>query len=210
MIKLYQAEWCAWCHSVRKLLTELGITYINVNVPAERDDRKEVIALSGQPGIPVLEDGDKVFSTSDEIIEYLRDTYPEAEDGESHAESAYWRLATLTALAPDKALARVKKLLKEHGFVVVAQTRGPKISERLPEEYVILQVTVPAAAVKSVELDPLAHTAVLLPIAVMPVSEGSVVSSADPVGQVWLFAEPQLTKLQSAVKKRLIEVFEEL
>jgi glutathione S-transferase len=210
MIRLYQVEWCPWCHSVREVLTELGITYINVNVPAERDDRAEVIEVSGQPGIPVLQDGDKVFSTSDEIIEYLRDTYPEAEDAESHAESAYWRLATLTDLAPAQALARLKKLLKEHDFVVVAQTRGPRISKRLPEEYVILQAAVPAAAVKAVELDPLAHAAVLLPIAVMPVSEGSVVSSADPVGQVWLFAEPALTKLQAAVKKRLIEVFEEL
>jgi hypothetical protein len=76
---------------------------------------------------------------------------------------------------------------------------------------VLLEVAVPVAAVKSVEIDPLAPAAVLLPIAVMPAGGGgSVVATADPVSQVWLYGEPPLTKIQSAVKKRLVEVLEEL
>jgi len=70
---------------------------------------------------------------------------------------------------------------------------------------------VPVAAVESVEIDPLAPAAVLLPMAVMPADGGgSVVATADPIGQVWLYGEPPLNKIQSAVKKRLVEVFEEL
>ena len=72
-------------------------------------------------------------------------------------------------------------------------------------------MTVPVAAVKTLEIDPLAPVAITFPIAVIPTEDGkSVVASADPVGQVWLYGEPELNKVQAAVKKRLAEVFEEL
>ena len=48
-------------------------------------------------------------------------------------------------------------------------------------------------------------------VAVLPAEGGgSVIASADPVGQVWLYGEPPLYRIQSAVKKRLLEVLEEL
>jgi len=211
MLTLYQAEWCAYCHRVRQAMTELGLTYTIVNVPARREERAELLAISDQEGVPVLTDGDKVLTDSDEIIEYLRATYPAPEDAGDHAAMGAWRAAGVLPLPPRAALARLRKLLEEKGFAVVAQIRGPKISEHLPKEYVLLEVAVPLAAVKSIEIDPLAPTAVLLPMAVIPAENGnSVIASADPVGQVWLYGEPQLNKLQSAVKARLAEVFEEL
>jgi len=102
-------------------------------------------------------------------------------------------------------------LLGEKGFKIVAQIRGPKISELLPKEYVLLEVALPMAAVKSVAIDSLAPVALPLPMAVLPAEGGgSVVASVDPVGQVWLYGEPPLTRIQSAVKQRLAEVLEEL
>ena len=74
----------------------------------------------------------------------------------------------------------------------------------------LLHATVPAAAVKAIELDPTAVSAVLLPLAVVPVEGGSAIVAADPVGQVWLYAEPPLRNVQGAVKKRLGEIFAEL
>ncbi len=75
----------------------------------------------------------------------------------------------------------------------------------------LLEVAVPVAAAKAIELDPLAPAAILLPIAVLPAEGGgSVVATADPVGQVWLYGELPLTRIQGAVKKRLLEVLEEL
>jgi glutaredoxin len=211
MLTLYQAEWCPYCHQVRQLMTELGLTYITVNVQADREARADVMAISDQQGVPVLQDGDKVFSDSDEILEYLRSTYPAPEDAEEHAAAGAWRAAGAVSLAPRAALARLKQLLEEKGFKIIAQVKGPKISERLPKEYVLLYVTAPVAAVKTVEIDPLAPGAVLVPMAVLPTESGtSVIATADPVGQVWLFGEPELTKVQSAVKKRLIEVLDAL
>ena len=211
MLTLYQAEWCPYCHRVRQVLTELGLTYLTVNVAASRDGRAELLAIADQDSIPVLVDGDKIYGDSDEIIEYLRATYPAPEDAGEHAAFGAWRAAGAVSLAPRAALARLKELLEEKGFKIVTQVKGPKISERLPKEYVLLHVAAAGAAVKTVEIDPLAPGAVLLPMAVIPAESGtSVIASADPVGQVWLFGEPELNRVQSAVKKRLIEVLDEL
>src|SRR5665647_2343330 len=188
MLTLYQVEWCPYCHRVRQVMTELGLTYITVNVQADRDKRADVMAISDQAGVPVLQDGDKVFSDSDEILEYLRSTYPAPEDAKEHAALGAWRAAGALSIAPRVALARLRQLLEEKGFKIVAQIKGPKISELLPQEYVLLEVAVPVAADGG----------------------GSVVATADPIGQVWLYGEPPLNKIQSAVKKRLVEVFEEL
>jgi glutaredoxin len=211
MLTLYQAEWCPYTHPVRQLMTELGLTYTTVNVPADREARTDLLAVSGQEGIPVLVDGDAVFTDSDEIIEHLRSTYPTPADAEQHAALGAWRAARAVSLAPRAALARLRELLEEKGFKIIAQIKGPKISERLPKEYALLLVTIPVAAVKAIEIDPLAPSAVLLPIAVLPGEDGtSVIATADPVGQVWLYGKPKLNMAQSAVKKRLIEMLDAL
>ena len=211
MITLYQSEWCFYCHTVRQTLTELGLTYTIVNVPAAKADRVELLAIAGQDGVPVLTDGDKVYGDSEEIIEYLRATYPAPVDADEHAAMGAWRGAMMVSLAPRAALARLKELLEQKGFVVLAQIKGPKIHERLPPEYVILQVTVPVAAVKTLDVDPLAPAAIMFPIAVVPTEDGkSVIATADPVGQVWLYGELELRNVQAAVKKRLSELLEEL
>ena len=69
MITLYQSEWCFYSHRVRQVLTELGLTYTTVNVPAAREDRVELMAIAGQDTAPVLTDGDKIYGDSDEIID---------------------------------------------------------------------------------------------------------------------------------------------
>src|SRR5665648_862482 len=143
MLTLYQVEWCPYCHRVRQVMTELGLTYITVNVQADRDERADVMAISDQAGVPLLQDGDKVFSDSDEILEYLRSTYPAPEDAEKHAALGAWRAVGALSIPPRAALARLRQLLKERGFKIVAQIKGPKISELLPKEYVLLEVAVP-------------------------------------------------------------------
>jgi len=211
MLTLYQSEWCPACHRVRQALTELGLTYMAVNVAASRDERADVIAISGQDTVPVLQDGDKVFTDTGEMIEYLEATYPIPADAEDHAASGAWRAAGALSLAPRAALAHLRELLEAKGFTIVAQIRGPKINERLPKEYVLLYVTIPVAAVKTLQIDPLAPGALLLPMAVMPADGGgSVIATSDPVGQVWLYGNPELNQIQSKVKARLAEVFEEL
>lgn len=77
MLKLYQAEWCPYCVRVRMKMTELGIGYVNINVPRSKSERTELMEVSGQTGIPTLvtEDGRVIADDDDAIIEYLDKEY---------------------------------------------------------------------------------------------------------------------------------------
>jgi glutaredoxin 3 len=80
-VKLYQAEWCPFSHRVRAKLTELGIDYEIVNVPASTKKRDELEELAGTRSIPVLVDGERVITDSGEVISYLEQNH-EADPGE--------------------------------------------------------------------------------------------------------------------------------
>jgi len=72
ILKLYQAEWCAYCHYVRSKLTDLEMNYLTINVPRSKADRKALFQASGQRGIPTLVHGDLVIADDDEAInDYL-------------------------------------------------------------------------------------------------------------------------------------------
>ena len=81
MMKLYQAEWCPYCARVRSRMTDLCLTYININVPRTRADRKELIEVSGQAAIPTLvtEEGKVIADDGDAIIAYLNEHYGEGQ-----------------------------------------------------------------------------------------------------------------------------------
>ena len=79
MMKLFQVEWCPYCARVRSRMTELVLTYINVNVPRNKEDRTELREVSGQTGVPTLVDGDIIIADDDgAIIEYLDRKYAKA------------------------------------------------------------------------------------------------------------------------------------
>ena len=207
MLTLYQLEWCPSCHTVRQVLTELGLTYLAVNVPLKAEERAQVVAVSGQNSVPVLQDGDRVLSDAAAIVEHLRKTYPEPSDSAAQHERGSWRIARQLSVSPQAALTRLRQLLQEDGFVVVSETRGQAIDESLPGEYIIMDVLLPEAAVQAMEADARAPGAVLIAIAIAPVgTSGSIVAAADPVGQVWLFAEPSLRRTQALVKRQLLMV----
>jgi glutaredoxin 3 len=76
MMKLYQIEGCPYCARVRFRMTDLVLTYINVNVPRDKAERKELLEVSGQTGVPTLLDGETLIVDDDDaIIEYLDKNY---------------------------------------------------------------------------------------------------------------------------------------
>ena len=88
-IELYQAEWCPHSSRVRQRLTELGVSFIARQVPAEPGDREELRRKTGNEEIPtlLLEDGTAI-SEPDEIIEYLEANHSERADADGHRERA--------------------------------------------------------------------------------------------------------------------------
>ena len=180
-------------------MTELGLTYMAVNVAADREQRPEVVAVSGQSGVPVLQDGDKVYTDPDDCprVPVGRRTRGRTTPTQ-HAAMGAWRRSKALSVPPRTALARLAELLAGQGVHDRLAAAGPQLDARLPEEYVLLHVGAPAAIAKSFELDPKAPVALLVPIAVIPAEGGgSMVASADPVGQVWLYGDPALRRIQA-------------
>jgi len=208
MLTLYQLEWCASCHGVRQVMTELGLTYTAVNVPYRREERAQVATVSGQESVPVLQDGDRVLANAAVIVDYLRATYPRPDDATEQAAMGVWRMTAHLSISPHAALTLLRHSLAEKGFSIIAETRGQEISARLHKDYVLLSVALPEAAAQAIESDSLAAGALLLAVAVVPTAAGgSIVAAADPVGAVWLYADAPLRRVQAIVKRRLADVF---
>lgn len=77
-LELYELAGCPYCAKVKRKLDELGLEYESHMVPRRHDERTEVEKISGQTGVPVLVDEDhgvEGMPESDDIVEYLEETY---------------------------------------------------------------------------------------------------------------------------------------
>lgn len=75
---LYELEGCPYCAKVKNKLSELDLEYETKMVPRSHSERTEVQEVSGQTGVPVLVDkehGVDAMPESDDIVEYLDETY---------------------------------------------------------------------------------------------------------------------------------------
>jgi len=80
-LTLYELDGCPYCAKVKTKLADLGVEYDSVMVPRSHGERTEVEAVSGQTGVPVLVDeanGVEGMAESDDIVEYLDETYGDA------------------------------------------------------------------------------------------------------------------------------------
>ncbi len=120
MIRLYQAEWCPFSHRIRAKLTELGIDYEAVNVSASAEKRAELKEITGNSTIPVLTDGEKVFSDSSEILSYLEEEYEtNPQELELHQRELSPTIYGASPFAVDETLARLREALQEEADVEI-------------------------------------------------------------------------------------------
>lgn len=89
-ITVYQAEWCPFSAIVRERLTELGVPWLAVPVPARPDERTEMREATGSDVIPVvvLEDGTVLDGDAREIVAGLDERFDEPETAEDHRRAA--------------------------------------------------------------------------------------------------------------------------
>nr|WP_233168042.1 glutaredoxin domain-containing protein [Paenibacillus roseus] len=78
-MKLYQRETCPYCKTVRERLTELQVTYININLPKERSERVQLIEKMGVPFIPAIDDEGYLIpgklEENNHILDYINEKY---------------------------------------------------------------------------------------------------------------------------------------
>jgi glutaredoxin len=187
MLTLYQTEWCVYSHRVRRLLTELGLTYTCVNVPHTAEDRLQLREVSGQTEIPTLVDGDDVVIGSDAIVEYLRARHPETSSTPKHRQTGEFRYVKQCDGQPDEVLERVRALVGEHRLRCISETRLPTEGETDADgEYILLQACSTAIWKTIIRADPATVGAIALRIGIWAATDGTCVSVEDPVAGAWL------------------------
>ena len=55
MITVYSADWCGFCHMVKRYLGDKKIEYTEKNVEQDQAFAREAVEKSGQMGIPVID-----------------------------------------------------------------------------------------------------------------------------------------------------------
>ena len=119
-MRLYQAEWCPFSHRVRAKLTELGIDYETVNVPASTRNRDELEEVAGTRSIPVLVDGKTIITDSGEAISYLEQNYePDPDELEVHRRELSPTVYGTLPLGVGEAVERLREELAGAGIEVL-------------------------------------------------------------------------------------------
>ena len=72
MIKVYTTPTCIYCQNLKTFLKEKGIEFEEINVANNPEALKEMVAKSGQLGVPVVDiDGQIVIGFDKEKISKL-------------------------------------------------------------------------------------------------------------------------------------------
>lgn len=74
MIKIYTTPTCAYCKMAKEYFKSKGFEYEEYNVATDIEKQKEMIAKTGQFGVPVIDIDGKIVIGFDrsKINEYLR------------------------------------------------------------------------------------------------------------------------------------------
>jgi uncharacterized protein (DUF302 family)/glutaredoxin len=209
-MKLYQAEWCPFSHRVRAKLTELGIDYEMVNVPASSKKRRDLEEVAGTTAIPVLVDGQRIISDSDEALSYLEKEY-EAEPDElelHHRELSPTVYGTLP-FGVDEAAARLREALAEAGIEVLQELDLSTVLGR-QGAYKVLIAGDPEFLRLAAGANAGAATLALLKIAVYEEDGSTRVDAVEPEKGAGQIRNPRLNDRGLELRKRFIKTIKGL
>lgn len=57
-VTIYSAPWCAFCRMAKQYLQSKNVEYKEINVDEDQKGAREMVAKTGQSGIPVIEIGE--------------------------------------------------------------------------------------------------------------------------------------------------------
>jgi glutaredoxin/uncharacterized protein (DUF302 family) len=204
-MKLYQAEWCPFSHRVRAKLTELNIDYEVVNVPASSRKREELEEVAGTTAIPVLVDGDRTISDSDEVISYLEQAYEaDPEDTTLHQRELSPTVYGALPFGADEATGRLRGALREAGIEVLEELDLSSAMGRRGPYRVLIAVDREFMRIAA-EANPGAATLALLKIAVYEEDGLTRVDAVEPEKGAGQIRDPRLNDRGLELRKRFIK-----
>jgi len=60
-VKIYTTPTCPYCHMAKEFLKEKGVEFDEIDVSADQEAAKEMVAKSGQMGVPQIEINGKII-----------------------------------------------------------------------------------------------------------------------------------------------------
>lgn len=209
-MKLYQAEWCPFSHRVRAKLTELGVDYEIVNIPVSSKKRQELEEVAGTTAIPVLVDGERVISDSDEAISYLEQEYEaDPEEMMLHQRELSPTVYGTLSFGVGEATGRLREALREADIEVLEELDvSPAMGSR--GTYKVLIAVDREFMRLAAEANPGAATLALLKIAVYEEDGLTRVDAVEPEKNVGQIRDPQLNDRGLELRKRFIKAIKGL
>jgi len=208
-MKLYQAEWCPFSHRVRAKLTELGIDYEAVNVSASGKKRAELEALAGTSAIPVLVDGERVITDSEEAISYLEQKYEaDPEELKLHRREFSPTVYGTVPFGVDEAIRRLRVALRDAGIEVLDELDLSPVVGR-SGTYRVLLAAEPEFMRLATEANPGAATLALLKIAVYKDDGLTRVDAIEPEKGAGQIRDSQLNDRGLELRKRFIKTIKD-
>jgi glutaredoxin 3 len=209
-MRLYQAEWCPFSHRVRAKLTELGVDYEVVNVSASAKHRDKLDEVAGTRSIPVLVDGERVISDSDEAIYYLEQRYQaDPEELELHRRELSPTVYGTLPFGVEEASERLREALQEDGIGVLDELDLSPFWQR-EQPYKVLIAVDPEFVRLAAEANAGAATLALLKIAIYEEGGLTRVDAIEPEKGVAQIRDPELNDRGLELRKRFIEMIKTL
>jgi glutaredoxin len=205
-VRLYQAEWCPFSHRVRAKLTELGVDYELVNVPASSKGRGDLEKVAGTTAIPVLVDERRIISDSTEAISYLEKKYgADPDELEVHRRELSPTVYGTLPFGIDEATGRLREALGEVDIEVLQELDLTSALGRQGAYKVLIAADsgfLRLAAEANLGAAPLA----LLKIAVYEDNGSTRVDAVEPEKAVGQIRSSQLNDRGLELRKRFIKM----
>jgi glutaredoxin/uncharacterized protein (DUF302 family) len=209
-MRLYQAEWCPFSHRVRAKLTELGVDYKLVNVPASSKKRGDLEKVAGTTAIPVLVDEGRIISDSNEAISYLEKKYAaDPDDLEVHRRELSPTVYGTLPFGIDEAAARLREALEEADIEVLQELDLSSALGRQGAYKVLIAADLEFLRLAA-EADLGAATLALLKIAVYEEDGSTRVDAVEPEKAVGQIRSSQLNDRGLELRKRFIKMIKGL
>ena len=209
-MRLYQAEWCPFSHRVRAKLSELGIDYEMVNVPASSKKRRDLEKVAGTTAIPVLVDGQKVISNSDEALSYLEKEYEaEPDELELHHRELSPTVSGTLPFEIDEAAERLREALAEADIEVLQELDLSTVLGRQGAYKVLIAGDLEFLRLAA-KANAGAATLALLKIAVYEEDGSTRVDAVEPEKGAAQIRNPQLNDRGLELRKRFIKTIKGL
>jgi len=209
-MRLYQAEWCPFSHRVRAKLTELGIDYELVNVPASSKKRGDLEKVAGTTAIPVLVDEVRIISDSNAAISYLEKKYgADPDELEVHRRELSPTVYGTLPFGIDEAAERLREALEEADIEMLQEL---DLSTALGREgaYRVLIAADLEFLRLAAEADLGAATLALLKIAVYEEDGSTRVGAVEPEKAAGQIRSSQLNDRGLELRKRFIKIIKGL